>query len=56
MRTVRLTTGQALVRWMVAQRTVLDGVEAPLFPGVFAIFGHGNVAGMGEALHAHRAP
>lgn len=47
----RLTTAQALVRWLVAQRTVLvDGTPAPLFPAVFAIFGHGNVLGLGTAL------
>jgi 3D-(3,5/4)-trihydroxycyclohexane-1,2-dione acylhydrolase (decyclizing) len=51
--TVRLTTAQALVRWMVAQRSeLLDGTEVPLFAGVFAIFGHGNVLGLGTALHA----
>ncbi|MBA8929691.1 3D-(3,5/4)-trihydroxycyclohexane-1,2-dione acylhydrolase (decyclizing) [Kutzneria viridogrisea] len=55
MNTVRLTTAQALVRWMLAQRTeLLDGSEAPLFPGVFAIFGHGNVLGIGTALEEHR--
>ncbi|CAG4895086.1 3D-(3,5/4)-trihydroxycyclohexane-1,2-dione acylhydrolase (decyclizing) [Paraburkholderia saeva] len=53
--TVRLTMAQALVRWMAAQFVTLpDGSEAPLFGGVFAIFGHGNVAGVGEALHAQR--
>jgi 3D-(3,5/4)-trihydroxycyclohexane-1,2-dione acylhydrolase (decyclizing) len=54
-----MTTAQALVRWLVAQRTeLLDGTEAPLFPGVFAIFGHGNVLGLGTALseHADRLP
>jgi 3D-(3,5/4)-trihydroxycyclohexane-1,2-dione acylhydrolase (decyclizing) len=52
METVRLTTAQALVRWMVAQRSqLLDGTEVPLFPGVFAIFGHGNVLGLGTALY-----
>ncbi len=51
-RTVRLTTAQALVRWMIAQRSeLLDGTEVPLFPGVFAIFGHGNVLGLGTALY-----
>ena len=50
MKTVRLTTAQAIVRYLVAQRTVIDGVEVPLFPGVFAIFGHGNVTGLGFAL------
>ncbi len=49
--TVRLTTAQALVRWMTAQRSeLLDGTEVPLFAGVFAIFGHGNVLGLGTAL------
>jgi 3D-(3,5/4)-trihydroxycyclohexane-1,2-dione acylhydrolase (decyclizing) len=50
MKTVRLTAAQAIVRYLVAQRTMLDGREAPLFPGVFAIFGHGNVLGLGNAL------
>jgi 3D-(3,5/4)-trihydroxycyclohexane-1,2-dione acylhydrolase (decyclizing) len=52
--TIRLTTAQALVRWMTAQRTTIgEGAEAqdvPFFGGVWAIFGHGNVAGLGEAL------
>ncbi|HEX8012187.1 MAG TPA: 3D-(3,5/4)-trihydroxycyclohexane-1,2-dione acylhydrolase (decyclizing), partial [Casimicrobiaceae bacterium] len=49
---------QALVRYLAALRaeTGLPGVgTAPLFGGVFAIFGHGNVAGVGEALYRHRA-
>ncbi len=50
METVRLTTGQAIVRWVVAQRTEIDGVDVPLFPGVFGIFGHGNVVSLAEAL------
>lgn len=54
--TDRLTTAQALVRWMTAQRSeLLDGTEVPLFAGVFAIFGHGNVLGLGTALEAVRA-
>jgi len=52
-RTVRLTMAQALVRYLAALR-VDDGSGEKLFAGVFAIFGHGNVAGMGEALYAHR--
>ncbi|MDT4980190.1 MAG: hypothetical protein QOG07_2069, partial [Pseudonocardiales bacterium] len=53
--TVRLTTAQALVRWLVAQRAeLLDGTEVPLFAGVFGIFGHGNVLGLGTALHEVR--
>lgn len=53
--TVRLTAAQALVRWMIAQRSeLLDGTEVPLFAGVFAIFGHGNVLGLGTALYEAR--
>jgi 3D-(3,5/4)-trihydroxycyclohexane-1,2-dione acylhydrolase (decyclizing) len=46
----RLTMAQALTRWMAAQRVHLEGKELPYFAGIWAIFGHGNVAGMGEAL------
>jgi 3D-(3,5/4)-trihydroxycyclohexane-1,2-dione acylhydrolase (decyclizing) len=54
MTTLRLTMAQALVRFLAAQKGELDGREVPLFAGVFAIFGHGNVAGLGEALYAAR--
>src|SRR5882672_10934893 len=46
----RLTMAQALVRFLAAQRTQFDGRVQPLFAGVWAIFGHGNVAALGEAL------
>ena len=49
-KTRRLTMGQALVEFMTQQYTSLDGVEQPFFAGVFTIFGHGNVAGLGQAL------
>jgi 3D-(3,5/4)-trihydroxycyclohexane-1,2-dione acylhydrolase (decyclizing) len=56
--TVRLTTAQALVRYLAGLRTRLEGSHGaeivPLFGGVFAIFGHGNVAALGEALYQHR--
>ncbi len=48
--TRRLTMGQALVEFMTQQYTSLDGVEQPFFGGVFTIFGHGIVAGLGQAL------
>ena len=50
MTTVRLTVGQALVRFLTAQRSERDGVEHRLVEGCFGIFGHGNVAGVGQAL------
>ncbi|WP_281628509.1 3D-(3,5/4)-trihydroxycyclohexane-1,2-dione acylhydrolase (decyclizing) [Vibrio sp. St2] len=48
--TIRLTMAQALVKFMQAQKVEIDGQLQPIFEGVFAIFGHGNVAGLGEAL------
>src|SRR5882757_941881 len=55
MTTVRLTAAQALVRWLQAQ--MIDGPDGaqPYFAGVWAIFGHGNVAALGEALYAARS-
>lgn len=47
---MRLTTGQAIVRFLANQWTERDGVEQRFFAGCFGIFGHGNVAGIGEAL------
>jgi len=54
MTTIRLTAAQAMVRFLSAQRVEIDGRRQRLFEGVFAIFGHGNVAGVGEALYAAR--
>ena len=48
-----MTVAQALVRFLAAQRVRRDGREHAFFAGMFGIFGHGNVAGIGEAL-AHR--
>ena len=55
MATLRLTMAQALVRYLAAQQTECEGKTMPLFGGVWAIFGHGNVAGIGEALAMHRS-
>jgi 3D-(3,5/4)-trihydroxycyclohexane-1,2-dione acylhydrolase (decyclizing) len=53
-KTIRLTMAQALTRFLARQMTEIDGEKLPLFGGVWAIFGHGNVAGMGEALYQVR--
>ena len=50
MGTVRLTVGQAIVRFMAEQYTERDGVQQRFIAGVWGIFGHGNVAGLGQAL------
>src|SRR5690606_31375116 len=49
---IRLTAAQATVRWLAAQHVIVDGRQVPYFAGAWAIFGHGNVAALGEALHA----
>ncbi|MDX8455949.1 3D-(3,5/4)-trihydroxycyclohexane-1,2-dione acylhydrolase (decyclizing) [Mesorhizobium sp. VK9D] len=53
-KTVRLTMAQAVTRFLSRQMTKIDGQKVPIFGGVWAIFGHGNVAGVGEALYQLR--
>ena len=50
MKTIRLTTAQALVRFLSNQYIERDGIERRMFGGMFGIFGHGNVSGIGQAL------
>lgn len=50
----RMTMSQALVRHLMAQQTESAGKPVSLFAGIWAIFGHGNVAGLGEALYQNR--
>ncbi len=54
MSTVRMTVADAIVEYLIAQRTIIDEVEQPLFPGVYAIFGHGNVTCLGHSLETNR--
>jgi len=53
-KTIRLTMAQAVAHFLKKQMTVIDGRRVPIFGGVWAIFGHGNVAGIGEALYQVR--
>ncbi|HEX6162902.1 MAG TPA: 3D-(3,5/4)-trihydroxycyclohexane-1,2-dione acylhydrolase (decyclizing) [Vicinamibacterales bacterium] len=53
---IRLTTAQALVRFLGVQSSERDRQQQPLFGGVFGIFGHGNVAGIGQALDEMGGP
>jgi 3D-(3,5/4)-trihydroxycyclohexane-1,2-dione acylhydrolase (decyclizing) len=50
----RLTVAQALVRFLAVQETERDGRRMRLIAGCYGIFGHGNVAGLGQALHQYR--
>ena len=51
MKTIKLTMAQAVIRYLIAQKTEINGEIKPMFAGCWAIFGHGNVAGLGEALY-----
>jgi len=53
MMTQRLTMAQALIRYLTVQSVERDGVETPFFAGCWGIFGHGNVAGIGQALQQY---
>ena len=50
MDTIRLTAAQALIKYLQSQSVERDGVSHPFFAGIWGIFGHGNVAGIGQAL------
>ncbi len=52
---VRLTTAQALIKWLANQYIEIDGTEYRVCGGGFGIFGHGNVTCLGEALNSHRS-
>ncbi|QLE97994.1 3D-(3,5/4)-trihydroxycyclohexane-1,2-dione acylhydrolase (decyclizing) [Neptunomonas phycophila] len=51
MKTIKLTMAQAVIRYLMAQKVEIEGEIKPMFAGCWAIFGHGNVAGLGEALY-----
>lgn len=51
--TIRLTTAQALVKYLHVQQSERDGETRRLIPAIFGIFGHGNVAGVGQALYEY---
>ena len=50
MKTLRMTTAQALVKFLDNQYISFDRVESKFVEGIFTIFGHGNVVGLGQAL------
>jgi 3D-(3,5/4)-trihydroxycyclohexane-1,2-dione acylhydrolase (decyclizing) len=54
MRSQRLTTAQAIILYLQNQYVARDGVETPFFAGCWGIFGHGNVAGIGQALQQYK--
>ena len=54
MKKIKLTCSHALVKHLISQKIYIDGKVEPLFPGAFGIFGHGNVACLGQALEENK--
>ena len=54
MKNIQLTCAYALVKFLTKQKILIDGKKESLFPGVFGIFGHGNVACLGQALQEYQ--
>lgn len=54
MKTIRITMGQALMRFLDNQYIEFDGVESKFVKGIFSVFGHGNVVGFGEGIEAYK--
>ena len=50
MKKITLTCAHAIVKYLIAQKILINGKKEPLFPGVFGIFGHGNVACLGQEI------
>ena len=53
MSTIRLTAGQALVRYLISQHVERDDAETPFFGGIWGIFGHGNIGGLAQAIQQY---
>ena len=54
MKKIKLTSAHAIVKHLIAQKILIDGKKEPLFAGAFGIFGHGNVACLGQALEENK--
>ena len=54
MKKIQLTCAHAIVKYLISQKILVDGKKSPLFAGAFGIFGHGNVACLGQALEENQ--
>ena len=50
MKSIKLSCAYALIKYLIAQKIIINGKKEPLFPGAFGIYGHGNVACIGQAM------
>ena len=54
MKTIKLSCSHALIKFLISQKIMIDGKKQQLFPGAFAIYGHGNVACIGQAMEQYQ--
>ena len=54
MKKIKLTCAHAIIKHLIAQKILIDGKKEQLFAGAFGIFGHGNVACLGQALQENQ--
>ena len=54
MKTLRLSCSHAIIKYLISQKIIIDNKKKPLFPGAFAIYGHGNVACIGQAMEEYK--
>jgi 3D-(3,5/4)-trihydroxycyclohexane-1,2-dione acylhydrolase (decyclizing) len=54
MKTTPLSCSHAIIKYLISQKIIIDGEKKPLFPGAFAIYGHGNVACIGQAMEEYK--
>ena len=54
MKTISLPCSHAIIKYLIAQKIIIDGNKVPLFAGAFGIYGHGNVACIGQAMEEHQ--
>ena len=54
MKTLLLSSSHAIIKYLIAQKIIIDGKKMPLFAGAFGIYGHGNVACIGQAMEEYK--
>ena len=55
MKTLRMSCAHALIKHLISQKTIIIGKKVSLFPGAFGIYGHGNVACLGQAMEEFKS-
>ena len=54
MKNIKLSCSHAIIKYLISQKIIINNQKKPLFPGAFAIYGHGNVACIGQAMEENK--